>query len=497
MPIARCSSAEGMPVSEIASRAVRGTLAIAASTLVGRVASFLGALYLMAKLQPSDFGVVAYAAALLSVCDAVANWGFAQGAIHRRERVEETFSTFLCLRLLGLVGVVALFAAGAIPFRTALLPRTDARVLLALVGALVVGAASDPPAARLARQMRFGRLALAEGLAAVVATAVGVGLAALGFGVWALVGNRVAEAAGRLVGLLAFGARMPIPRLHLADARWLLGFGLPLWLGSLATTWVLRYDDLVVGQLCGQATLGHYDRAYRLALLPLGLVTAVLTKVSFPLYARLRDDRRRLSEAFRMVASITFRGALLIALAMAVLLPDFLVAMGWRRWRPMVAMFRWLLPYAVLRPLMDDAGGLLTAVGRPRVTGHTLVAEALALLVLCPVLTWRWGARGAAASVGLVVLAGLGTWFARYLPRHVAVPAWRIFGWPLVATCVGVGAATAAGHLGLRPGWQAGAARVAAALLAFAATLLITEGRSTLGDLRSLLHHLRARDRDG
>jgi len=482
-------------VSETARSAVRGTLAFGAATLVGRVVSFLGALYLMARLQPEDFGLVAYAVAVLSLCDAAANWGFAQAAIHRRERVEETFSTFLCLRVFGFAVVLVVFAAGTSPFRAAILAKTDLRVLVVLAGVFLVGAASDPPAARLAREMLFGRLALIEGLAAVLATAAGVALAALGFGFWALVGNRLVEAVARLGGLLVCGARFPVPRLHLADARWLLAFGFPLWLGSLATTWVLRYDDLVVGQLRGQSALGHYDRAYRLALLPLGLVTAVLTRVSFPLYARLRDDRQRLSEAFRIVAGVTFRAAGLLALAMAVVLPDFLVVMGWRRWLPMVAVFRWLLPYAVLRPLMDDAGGLLTAVGRPRVTGHTLIGEALALLVLCPLMTWRWGAEGAAASVGLVVLGGLALWYLRFLPRHLDLPLWRVFGRPAVAIAFGAGAAVAVAQVpGLRPGWGAGSAKLAATAVAFAAALLILEGRDTVSDFRLLVRSVRASD---
>jgi len=459
-------------VSETARSAVRGTLAFGAATLVSRVISFLGALYLMARLQPEDFGLVAYAVAVLSLCDATANWGFAQAAIHRRERVDETFSTFLCLRVLGLLAVLIFFAAGVAQFRMAILDKTDFRVLLVLAGVFLVSAASDPPAARLAREMLFGRLALVEGLAAVLATAAGVALAALGFGLWALVGNRLVEAVARLAGLLVFGARFPVPLLHLADARWLLAFGFPLWLGSMATTWVLRYDDLVVGHLRGQTSLGHYDRAYR-----------------------LRDDRQRLSEAFRIVAGVTFRAAGLLALAMAVVLPDFLVVMGWQRWRPMVAVFRWLLPYAVLRPLMDDAGGLLTAVGRPRVTGHTLIGEALALLVLCPLMTWRWGAAGAAASVGLVVLGGLALWYLRFLPRHLDLPLWRVFGRPAVAIVFGAAAAVAVGQVpGLRPGWGAGAAKLAAAALASGASLLILEGREAVSDFRLLVRSVRASD---
>ena len=175
---------------------------------------------------------------------------------------------------------------------------------------------------------------------------------------------------------------------------------------------------------------------------------------------------------------------------MALVVPDFLAVMGWAQWTPMVGMFRWLLLYTVLRPLMDDAGGLLTAVGQPKVDGHTLLCEAGARVVLCPVLTWRFGPQGAAASVGLVVLGGLSVWYIRYLPRFVDVAYRRIVLWPLLS--VGVGAAAAIGvdaWAELPVGLMGGVARLAVLSAGYGVALLAFDGRQTLADLRTLRRH--------
>ena len=216
----------------------------------------------------------------------------------------------------------------------------------------------------------------------------------------------------------------------------------------------------------------------------------MLTRVSFPLYARLQADRARLSEAFRLATGATLRLTAPLALGMALAIGDLLAVLGWEQWAPMVPLFRWLLVYAALRPLMDDAGSLLAAVGQTRVAGHTLLGEAAALLVLCPLLTWRLGAQGAAVSVGLVVVGGLAVWYIRYLPRHLAVAYRSILLWPLVS--VGLGTAAGAGvavWAGLGVGLAGGVVKLLTLSVVYAVALLALDGRQTVADLRTLRRH--------
>jgi PST family polysaccharide transporter len=481
---------------ELARTAVRGVLLVAASNGVMSLVAFAGGLYLMERVSPVHFGVVKYAVALLALFQALGNFGFSHGAIHRQERVEETFSAYLVLRLAMAAAMLVLLALVAVLGWGFLSTRTRVEPLVVLGGAVLLNAAADVWSTRLQRDLRFGRLAAVSTVSAVTATGIGVALAASGYGLWALILNRASHALLRVVGLWAArGARTRF-RIEGADAAWLFRFGFPLWLGGLATTWVLQYDDLIVGSLLGPTPLGYYDRAYRLALLPLGLVTGVLTRVSMPLYARLQDERQRLSEAFRIVAGTMFRLVAPAAAGLALAIGDLIALMGWQQWEPVIPVLRWLLVYAMVRPMMDDAGGLLTAIGRPKITGHTLLAQAVALLVLCPVMTLAFGAEGAGVSVGVVVVAGLSVWYARFLPRFVEVRYGHILLWPLLA--VGVGGAASLGFAawaGLSPGLAAGALKLAVLAAGYLAALFVLDGRQTVADIRTLCRHAFGRPR--
>lgn len=474
----------------LARAAVRSVLAVAASNGVVSLITFLGGLYLMDRVSPGAFGVVKYAVALLVLFEALGDCGFAHGAIHRQERVQETFAAYFVLRLALTAAALCLLAVVVLVGRDFVAARTSLRVLMVLGAGTLLNAACDVSATRLRRDMRFGRLALVDAVSAVAATALGVTLAWQGFGLWALVAHRAAHALLRCVGLWLARVQRTRGRFERADAAWLFRFGLPLWFGGLATAWVLQYDDLVVGSLLGAVTLGHYDRAYGLALRPLAVVTGVLTHVSMPLYARLQDQRDRLSEAFRLVSGATCRLAAPMAVGLALIIPDFIAFMGWHQWAPVSPLFRWLLIYAVLRPLQDDAGGLLSAVGRPKVVGHTLIGQAAVLLVLCPVLTWRFGAAGAAASVGAVVVGGVVLWYVRYLPQVVDVAYRRIAVWPLASVAAGgLAAWGAAALMALEAGLAAAAVKLAVLCAVYLAALLALDGRHTLADLRTLWRH--------
>jgi O-antigen/teichoic acid export membrane protein len=405
--------------------------------------------------------------------------------------VDETFSAYLALRLLFAAIILVVLAVVAVALGSTLAAKTRLDALAVLAATVPLDAASDVWATRLRRAMRFGRLGVVDAASAIAASGLGVGLAASGAGFWALVWSRVSYQLLRAAGLWLASVERTRPRLARQDAVWLLRFGLPLWIGGLATTWVFKYDGLVVGTLWGAMTLGYYGRAYALVMLPMNLVGGVLTRVSMPLYARLQGERARLSEAFRIVAGTTFRVVVLLAAGMALVVPDLLAVMRWWRWAPIVPLLRWLLPYAVLRPLMDDAGGLLTALGHPKVAARTFVGQAVALLVLCPALACPLGATGAAVSIGLVVAGGLAVWYVRVLPRFLDVAYRRVFPVPLLlSAAVGTEAGfVAAAWARFDVGLAGGVLKLAVLCVVYAVVLVALDGRQTAADLRTLWRH--------
>jgi PST family polysaccharide transporter len=155
------------------------------------------------------------------------------------------------------------------------------------------------PESLLQRELRFRLLANRDVLAYGVGYgAVGVVLALLGWGVWALVAAQLTQAAIRMVILLR--AAPPFLR---ARPTWtsfleLMEYGVGQSAARLGMITANQVDNLVVGRWLGAVPLGEYSRAFQLVSVPATLLGDVIDKVLFPTMARVQDDPRRLATAY-------------------------------------------------------------------------------------------------------------------------------------------------------------------------------------------------------
>ena len=206
----------------------------------------------------------------------------------------------------------------------------------------------------------------------------------------------------------------------------------------MATIVTLQGDNYMVGTLVGAVTLGYYDRAYKVAQWPTGLVTHIVSRVALPTYAKLQDEAQLLGKAFGLTLWVILSVATPLALALFVSAPDFILLIFGEAWAPSAVLLRFLVGYSVLRPLLDDTGALLVATGHPKKVTQLAVAQAVALIVFALPLTVVYGATGTAIGVGLTFLSGVG--LAYYFVSRVVRIDWQAtFLSPLISVVVALG----------------------------------------------------------
>jgi PST family polysaccharide transporter len=172
-------------------------------------------------------------------------------------------------------------------------------------------------------------------------------------------------------------------------------------------------DDLVVGRVLGAAPLGYYGRAYALMSAPAYAFGTVLDQVLFPAMAKVQDDLKRLSAAFR-------RGVALIALlvlpasaAIIFLAPEVIrIALG-PKWHAVVAPFQVLGLGMLFRTSykMSDSISRSTGAVYNRAWRQIIYAGLVAVGALIGA---RWGIVGvawgavSALTVNFFLMASLG-----------------------------------------------------------------------------------------
>jgi O-antigen/teichoic acid export membrane protein len=208
----------------------------------------------------------------------------------------------------------------------------------------------------------------------------------------------------------------PSRRLLLAE----IGFGLRLWLGSLARFLNFRTDQILMGFLASEAALGFYAVAVNaseiLLYLPSSAATALL-----PLIART-DPIRRGSEtlrAFRSVAFVSVVGVVVAALLGPVILP----AIFGDAFDESVIPFLWLLPGTLGFAASSVFSNALVGSSSPGLSSLGPIVSLVVGFALDLVLIPSFEATGAAAAASTAFLAGGAMALATY--RRVSPFPWR------------------------------------------------------------------------
>jgi len=110
---------------------------------------------------------------------------------------------------------------------------------------------------------------------------IGITLAWLGYGVWALVGATLGQSFLNSVLLLILSPIPFSPCLARREMRELLFFGGGFTLAHFLNYSANQGDYFVVGRMMGPGALGVYSRAYQLMMMPAKYFGQVLTVVLF------------------------------------------------------------------------------------------------------------------------------------------------------------------------------------------------------------------------
>ncbi len=310
----------------------------------GRALLQIGVLAVLARLvSPADFGLVSAAFIFIEFAAIFAQIGMGKGIVQhpslRSEHITVAFHTSVLLGLL--LTSMTWFLAPAIAdfFRIeALTP-----VLRVMSFSFPLRSIGIVPESLLQRELRFRWLANCE-LASYAFGygCVGIALAMLGWGVWALVSAHLAQTtANTLVLLFARPVHINL-RFERQAFRELLYFSGGYTLGRIANHFASEGDNFVVGRSLGPAALGLYGRAFQLMAVPADIFGGILDSVLFPTMARTQNDRQRLASAYRRGISLVSLVMLPSSVVFCLLAPEIVETILGASWTAAIAPFQFL-----------------------------------------------------------------------------------------------------------------------------------------------------------
>lgn len=361
-----------------------GTRGIAGAQLVRIAARIAGAMALARLLVPSDYGVFSMAAATFGVLYIARDLGIVTALQDPRFNVAD----FPAACRAGLLGGIGLMCAGfALAYPTGWFFHelgTVPTVLAGLSVSFVFSALAAPAIGLLHRTQQSARIARIEACSIAAGTLGGIGAAALGAGVWAIVVMHVLAEALICVAVwraspapLDFRARN---RAALAHAS----LGAAFAAHNLATYLGRTFDQIAVGRMQGAVALGLYARGAQIAAIPAQYGIGPFTGHFVAALARCHDAPAEFVRCFRHGMNGLFHVSCAAA-SLCLAVPDLLLlGLFGPQWTEAVPVVRWLGLALAVQPLLGAPFWVLGSRAEKRAllawsgTGMVLIGGACA-----------------------------------------------------------------------------------------------------------------------
>lgn len=294
-----------MAEQSLKDKTVKGVGWSAIDNVAQYAVSFVVSIVLARLLSPEDYGLLGIIAIFTAVCTALINGGFFSALIRKKDASEDDFNTAFIVNFgMSLVLYTIIFFCA--PAISRFFGR-DELIALTRISSLgmIIGALALVQQARLTKRIDFKTQTKITLIAAISSGVVGITMAALGFGVWALVAQSLTSQLLRTILLWFFNKWVPNFCFSKKSFKELFGYGWKMMVsGVLDTTWKELYQ-LVVGKFYSPADLGQYTRAKGFSQLFSSNLTNVIQRVTFPVLSNIQDNKTRMIAAYRRIIKTT------------------------------------------------------------------------------------------------------------------------------------------------------------------------------------------------
>jgi len=398
------------PTAEISletvkAKSVRGVVVLTGRTFFLQVLGVVAVGFLGAFLGPFEWGVFAILNAVINFLNYFSDVGLAAALIQKKDEPSDIDlkTTFLVqeILVLAIVGIIILLT----PFFTNKYSLNQDGILLlyALAFSFLLSSFKSIPSVLLERKLDFIKLTFPQILEQVIYYTVLVVLAVKGFG---LKSFTLAVITRDVVGVVAIYIMQPWKPGIAFSRKTLSGlfkFGIPYQINTLLAAIKDDGMTLVLGGILGAAGIGFLAFAQKFARYPLTFFMDTVTRVTFPAFARMQDEKVHLERT--VTRSIFFICFLVFPclVGIIVLAPSILeIIPRYSKWSPALLALSLISINFAFAAATTQLTNLLNAIGKIRMTFYLMIMWTALTWALLPLLSIKYGFNGAALGYSLV-----------------------------------------------------------------------------------------------
>lgn len=264
-----------------------------------QVISFVVTIILARLLMPSDYGTVALVMVFLTILQVFADSGFGVALIQKKNADDIDFSSVFYVNIaVGTLLYVIMWLAA--PMIASFYGMPDLVALVRVMSlVLLINSLRNVQQAYVSKHMIFKRFFYATLGGSIISAVVGISMAYLGFGVWALVAQQLTNSAiGTAILWFTVDWR---PKLvcSLDRLKGLFSFGWKMLSSALLDTGYQQLWQLIIGKLYSPSDLAFFNQGQKFPNLIVTNINASIDSILLPTMASEQDHRERVRDMTR------------------------------------------------------------------------------------------------------------------------------------------------------------------------------------------------------
>lgn len=260
---------------------------------------FLVSLLLARMLTPAESGDVMLIMIFITIGNVFVQSGFNTSLIQKQKVDEADYSSafYISIGIAAVLYALLFFCAPAIA--SFYDQPAFVSVLRVLALTLFFGAVTSIQSAAVARNLEFRKLCMASLSAAAGSGLIGVGMAAKGLGLWALVMQQFLYSFFLMAVLSVLVKWRPRLLFSVKKAKELFSYGWKILCSGLIDTVFNNVYGLVIGKIYNSDMMGQYSRGNQFPSLIANNLGAAIQSVMLPAFSACQDDRARVKNMVR------------------------------------------------------------------------------------------------------------------------------------------------------------------------------------------------------
>ncbi len=261
--------------------------------------SFVVSIVLARLLAPEVYGTIALVTVFTAVLQVFVDSGMGNALIQKKNADDRDFSTVFYFNM-AVCCVLYLGMYLAAPYIAEFYNDGELTAVVRVLSlTLIISGVKNVQQAYVSRNMLFRNFFYATLGGTIGAAAIGIAMAYMGYGVWALVVQQVFNAAVDTVILWITVKWRPGRTFSLQKLKGLFSFGWKMLVSGLLDTIYGNLRQLLVGKIYSSSDLAYYNRGQQFPNFIVNNINSSIDSVLFPVMSSVQDDRERVKDMTR------------------------------------------------------------------------------------------------------------------------------------------------------------------------------------------------------